>query len=347
MSGMRIVVTGHHGYIGSVLVPMLQEAGHEVVGVDTFFFAGCDLAADPRPAAALHKDVRDVSAADLEGFDAVVHLAALSNDPLGNLNPECTFDINLHAAVRLARLSKAAGVARFLFSSSCSLYGMAGDEFLTEAAPFNPVTPYGAAKVGVERAVAALADERFSPVYLRNATAYGVSPRLRADLLVNNLVGYAYLTGEVLIRSDGTPWRPLVHVEDIAAAFLALLHAPRAVVHNQSFNVGRTDQNFRVREVADMVREVVSGSTVTYAAGGGPDPRCYRVNADKLPHLVPAYRPRWTVRMGIAELYEAYRAAGLSRADFEGPKFQRIERIRRLLADGQLDARLRWVRAGS
>jgi nucleoside-diphosphate-sugar epimerase len=342
---VKVVVTGHHGYIGSILVPKLLAAGHDVVGIDTRFFDGCDFGAAARAVPALRRDLRDVTAADVEGCDAVVHLAALSNDPLANLNPACTYDINLRASVRLARLCKAAGVARFLFSSSCSLYGMAGDDLLTEAAPFNPITPYGESKVRVEQQLAQLADDRFSPVYLRNATAYGVSPRLRADLMVNNLVGWAYLTGEVLVLSDGTPWRPLVHVEDIAAAFLAVLHAPRRVVHDQAFNVGRTDQNFRVREVADMVRDVVTGSSVTYAAGGGPDPRCYRVDCDKLPRLVPEYRPRWTVRMGIEQLYDAYRAAAMRREDFLGPRYQRIERIRALLAQQRLDEHLRWTPA--
>ena len=341
---MKVLVTGHHGYIGSVLVPRLVRAGHEVVGLDTFYFEGCDFAASAAEVPCIRGDVREVDASALVGAAAVIHLAALSNDPLGSLNPSCTYDINQRAAVRLARLSKAAGVQRFVFSSSCSLYGRAGDAFLDEQAPFNPVTPYGESKVGVERALAALADDSFSPVSLRNATAYGVSPRLRADLMVNNLVGYAVLSGAVLIRSDGTPWRPLAHVEDIAAAFVAVLHAPRAAVHNQAFNVGRTDQNFRVREVADMVRAVVPGSEVTYAAGGGPDPRCYRVNCDKLPAAVPEYRPRWTVRMGIEQLYDAYRNVGLSQDDFLGEKFQRIERIQRLLAAHRIDRELRWAK---
>jgi nucleoside-diphosphate-sugar epimerase len=340
---MKVLVTGHHGYIGSILVPMLVAAGHEVVGLDTFFFEGCDCGAGGDAVSCIRKDVRDVTLSDLAGFDAVIHLAALSNDPLGDLSPQCTYDINQHASVRLARLSREAGVERFLFSSSCSLYGTAGDDFLTEEAPFNPITPYGETKVLVEQAVSEIAGAGFSPTYLRNATAYGASPRLRADLMVNNLVGYAYLTGAALVKSDGTPWRPLVHVEDIAAASLAVLHAPREVVHNQAFNVGRTDQNFRVREVADMVREIVPGSTVTYAEGGGPDPRCYRVNCDKLPRAVPTYRPRWTVRLGIQQLRDVYGAVGLSREDFLGSKYLRIERIRELLSKGRLDKDLRWT----
>lgn len=344
---VKVLATGHHGYIGSILVPMLVAAGHDVVGLDTFFFEGCDFGDGTWRVPCIRKDLRDVTTSDLEGFDAVVHLAALSNDPLGNLNPSCTYDINQHASVRLARLSQAAGVARFVFSSSCSLYGIAGDDLVTEDAPFNPITPYGESKVRVEQGVSALASEYFSPTYLRNATAFGVSPRLRADLMVNNLVGYAYLTGEVLVKSDGTPWRPLVHVEDIAAAFLAVLAAPRDVVHDQAFNVGRTDQNFRVRDVADIVCDVVPGSTVTYAQGGGPDPRCYRVNCDKLPRLVPDYRPRWTVRMGIQELYDAYRTIGLTREDFLGARYLRIERIQELLSMQRLDPELRWTAAGT
>src|SRR3989442_1677081 len=264
---MRVLVTGHNGYIGSVLTRMARAAGHDVVGLDTYYFEGCTLGPEERDVPALRLDLRDVTADHVAGFDAVIHLAALSNDPLGNLHAATTFAINHRASVRLAEAAKAAGVPRFLFASSCSLYGLAGDAMLTEEASFNPITPYGESKVLVERDVRRLADDRFAPVFLRNATAYGVSSRLRLDIVVNNLVGAAVSTGEILVQSDGTPWRPLVHVEDFARAFLAALHAPRAAVHNQAFNVGRTTENYRVSELAELVRQAVPGTTVRYAEG--------------------------------------------------------------------------------
>jgi nucleoside-diphosphate-sugar epimerase len=319
---------------------MLRERGHDVVGLDSGLFEGCDFA----PVAdmpALRLDLRDVQADHLSGFDAVLHLAALSNDPLADLDPSLTYDINHKASVRLARLAKQAGVPRFLFSSSCSLYGAAGDEFLNERAGFNPVTAYGHSKVLVERDVRALADEHFSPTFLRNATAYGVSPRLRGDLVVNNLVGYACTTGEVFIKSDGTPWRPLVHIRDISAAFIAVLTAPRDLVHNESFNVGQTTENYRIREVADLVREVVPGSSVSYAPDGGPDLRCYRVDCSKIARVLPEFRPSWTVRSGIEELFEAYSRTGLTLGDLQGARYIRIARIREMLAAGTIDQSLR------
>ena len=342
---MRTLVTGHNGYIGSVLAPLIAAAGHDVVGLDTYLFEDCSLGEDTVRIESLRCDVRDVRATDLAGFDAIIHLAALSNDPLGNVNPQCTYDINHLASVRLARLAKQAGVPRFLFASSCSLYGVAGDALLTEDAAFNPITPYGESKVRVELDVAKLADDRFSPTFLRNATAYGVSPRLRADIVVNNLVGVAYTTGEVLIQSDGTPWRPLVHIEDIARAFLAVLEAPREVVHNEAFNVGRTEENYRVRDLAEMVQEIVPGSRVRYAEGGGPDPRCYRVDCGKLARLLPEFQPQWTVRAGMQELHEAFRRHRLTAEQFLGDRYLRIKQILKLQAEGRLDASLRWTGA--
>ena len=341
---MRVLVTGHDGYIGAVMVPILRDAGHQVAGLDNYLFEGCLFGATATSdIPSLRRDVRDVTVADLEGFDAVIHLAALSNDPLGDLNPECTYDINYRASVRVASMAKAAGVPRFLFSSSCSLYGVSdGMSMLKEDAAFNPVTPYGASKIKVEQEVSLLADEHFSPTFLRNATAYGLSPKLRSDLVVNNLVGFAYTTGEVLIGSDGTPWRPLVHIEDISRAFLAVLYAPRDLIHNQAFNVGQTKENYQIRDIAQAVQEIVPGSKIRYAPGGGPDPRCYRVDCEKLAQTFPDFTPKWTVPDGIAQLYQAYKDNHLTADEFLGTKYLRIKHVKKLQSEGQLDPMLRW-----
>jgi len=339
---MHILLTGHKGYIGTVMVPMLLGAGHEVVGLDSDLFRQCTFQPGIHDIPEMRLDLRDARAQDLLGFEAVAHLGALSNDPLSDLNPDITYDINHAASVRLAQLAKEAGVARFLYSSSCSSYGQAGDDLVDETAELRPITAYAISKVRVEQDVAKLADERFSPTFLRNATAYGVSPRLRFDLVLNNLVAWAYAQGRVHIKSDGTPWRPIVHIEDISRAFLAVLAAPRDVVHNQALNVGQTEENYRISELADIVQEVVPGSRIEYAKDGGPDPRCYRVDFGKIRRLLPDFKPQWTARLGAEELYAAYRAVGLVIDDCEGPRFKRIDHLKQLLEAGRLDASLRW-----
>jgi nucleoside-diphosphate-sugar epimerase len=345
---MRVLLTGHLGYIGTVLTPMLLERGHDVVGLDSDLYRRCTFhEGGMREVEWIRKDVRDAVPADVQGFDAVLHLAGLSNDPLGDFNPEVTFDINHLASTRLARLARQAGVERFVFSSSCSNYGAGGSDWLTESSPFNPVTPYGQSKVRAEADIAALADETFTPVFLRSATAYGVSPRLRFDLVLNNLVAWAFTTGLVYLKSDGGAWRPLVHVEDIARAFCAVMEAPRDKVHGEAFNVGVTADNLQIRDVAKIVCEVVPESRLELAAGASNDERCYRVNCDKLQQTLPEYHPRWTVRRGAEELYAAYREHGLERGDFEGPKFQRIAHIEKLLQEGLLAESLRVVSQGS
>ncbi|PSN19597.1 NAD-dependent dehydratase [filamentous cyanobacterium CCP5] len=340
---MRVLVTGHQGYIGTVMVPLLLSAGYEVVGLDSNLYRDSTFGTGViEKIPELRKDVRDIEGADLAGFDAVLHLAGLSNDPLGNLQPDLTHEINYRASVRLAELAKQAGVSRYIFSSSCSNYGAGGQDWLTEASAFNPVTPYGVSKVKTEQDVAKLADDSFSPTFLRNATAYGVSPRLRFDLVLNNLTAWAFTTGRVYIKSDGTPWRPIVHIQDIARAFLAVLEAPRERVHNQAFNVGRNQDNYRIRDLAEIVQETVPGCVIEYAPDAGPDQRCYRVDCSKIVQTLPNFKPQWDARKGAIELYQTYRAVGLRMEEFEGPRYQRIAHIQQLLSQGRLDQNLRW-----
>ena len=340
---MRVMLTGSRGYIGSLMGRQLLEAGHEVLGIDTDFYSRSTFGSWDEPIRTIAKDVRDLDVLDFVGFDAVVHLAALSNDPLGDLNPDLTYDINHLGSLHVAKTAKSAGVCRMVFASSCSNYGEAGDAPVNEGSKLNPVTAYGVSKVRMEQSISQLGDDSFSPTFLRCATAYGVSPRLRFDVVLNNLVAWAYTSGKVRMKSDGSPWRPIVHIEDIGRAFIAVLNAPRELVQNQAFNVGRVDQNFRVREIAEIVRDTVPGCEISFAPDAGPDTRNYRADFSKITRVLPEFKPKWDARSGARQLYEAYRAIGLRLDDFEGPRFRRIDQLKQLLSDGHLSSDLRWA----
>ncbi len=342
---MKLLVTGHKGYIGSVLVPMLLAEGYGVIGIDCDYYRGCGYPESGlvQPVVSERiKDIRSVELEDLKGIDAVIHLAGLSNDPLGDIDPDLTFRINTAATIRLAGLAKKAGVERFIFSSSCSNYGAAGESWVDESARLNPVTPYGVSKILAEKALTRLADDGFSPVLLRSATAYGYSPRLRFDLVLNNLCAWACATGSVFIKSDGSAWRPLVHVADICRGFIAVLKADKASVHNQVFNVGMTSENFRVREIAQIVNLTVPDSSVRYSDNSFPDKRTYRVNCDRIREILPAFEPAWTVETGARQLYRIYKKNRLNQEAFEGPRFNRVFHIRQLMETGKIDQNLFW-----
>jgi nucleoside-diphosphate-sugar epimerase len=342
---MKILVTGHLGYIGTILTPMLLKRGHEVVGMDADWYSRCTYG-DPKQIVDvknIKKDISQAQVSDLRGFDTVMHLAALSNDPLGNYNPDLTDEINHKAAVRLGELSKEAGVKHFIFSSTCSNYGVAGNDFIDENGSFNPYTAYAKAKVAAELNLKPMSDKNFSVTLMRSATAFGYSPRIRWDLVLNNLTAHAVTTGKIYMKSDGTPWRAIVHIEDISRAFTAVAEAKRELVHDNAFNVGQTKENYHVSDVAQIVAETVPNCKIEYAPGAGPDPRCYRVNCDKLGKVIPAYQPQWSARAAAKQVYEAIKKYGLTMEQFEGPGLARLPHMKKLIADGVVDERFNYI----
>ena len=343
---LRVLVTGHHGYIGTVMVPIIEAAGFEVCGLDSDLFDGCvfgdaSVTGAISPIPYIKKDIRDVELSDLKGVDAVIHLCALSNDPLGNLNPEVTYEINHKASVKLAKLAKEAGIERYILSSSCSVYGAATTDIVNEESEVNPVTPYAESKVMAEKDIAKLADSNFSPTFLRSSTAYGLSPMLRFDLVVNNFIAWSFTKGIVLLKSDGSAWRPFVHIQDISRAFISVLKAPKDIVHNQIFNVGQNSENYRIREVAEIAKQTVPNSQIQYVEGAEPDQRSYRVEFDKIATTLPDFKPQWTVAKGAKQLYEAYKKVGLLVEEFEGPRYRRITHLENSLRSGRIDSTMR------
>jgi nucleoside-diphosphate-sugar epimerase len=339
---MRVLLTGADGYIGAVLAPLLVERGHDVTGLDTGFYKdGCLGSPGSQPIACTRQDTRRVTSEDLRGFDAVVHLADLSNDPLGLHSPAVTYAINHGATVRLASACKEVGIPRFVYSSSCSIYGAAEDGYRTEQSETKPLTPYAECKVLVERDLAAMADDRFSPTFLRNATAFGVSPRMRFDLVLNNLAGLAWTTGRIALVSDGTPWRPLVHVRDIARAFACALEAPRDAVHNQAFNVGQNGANYQVRDIAEIIAEVFPGCELSVGARNGDD-RSYRVSFDKIHEQLPGFSCERDAKDGATELLEIFRRLNVGPETFNFRAFTRLRQLQHLLATRQIDDNFFW-----
>ena len=343
---MKLLVTGVEGYIGCLLAPLLQARGHEILGLDTGYYRDGWLFSDSRLVPGfprtLNRDIRNIQAEDLQGIDAVVHLAELSNDPLGANVPELTFQINHQASVRLAELAKAAGVKRFVYTSSCSVYGVAnGDEPMTELSPTNPQTAYAKCKTLVERDVMAMATSDFSPTFLRNATAYGASPRMRFDIVLNNLCGIAATTGKIVMTSDGTPWRPLVHVLDICQAMASVLEAPQDAIHNEIFNVGHDEDNHQVREIAQIVADVYPGCELTFGQAGG-DNRSYRVNFAKIHEKLHGFHCAWDARKGAKQLHDVYQRIGIDAATFAARPFTRLKQLKYLSATGQIDDRFFW-----